>query len=211
MSSADDSRETENEDTVKVNIRFSSYHCSPGVSASTALREMGGDERPDRETGNLIWVFDSPETVQELLQKCVTSYKGEDYTLKWFDFLDSVIDDDNGDIDSFHSRYWKGHDDMDAYARIEEDWIGKHRLGDELAAFKEKLSQSDEMKDASDNEWRDAFILNRPRLLSKRPRREHEAKLSNAHDFIDDLALIYSGLEVYAGVRKYDTIEAHVK
>lgn len=211
MSSADDSRETENEDTVKVNIRFSSYHCSPGVSASTALREMGGDERPDRETGSLIWVFDSPETVQELLQKCVTSYKGEDYTLKWFEFLDSVIDDDNGDIDSFHSRYWKGHDDMDAYARIEEDWIGKHRLGDELAAFKEKLSQSDEMKDASDDEWRDAFILNRPLLLSKRPRSEHEAKLSNAHDFIDDLALIYSGLEVYAGVRKYDTIEAHVK
>lgn len=211
MSSADDSRETENEDTVKVNIRFSSYHCSPGVSASTALREMGGDERPDRETGSLIWVFDSPETVQELLQKCVTSYKGEDYTLKWFDFLDSVIDDDNGDIDSFHSRYWKGHDDMDAYARIEEDWIGKHRLGDELAAFKEKLSQSDEMKDASDDEWRDAFILNRPLLLSKRPRREREAKLSNTHDFIDDLALIYSGVEVYAGVRKYDTIEAHVK
>ena len=208
-----DDTTTENDDeTKKVGIRFSSYDCSPGVSASSAMRELGGEEKPDSDTGSLIWVFDAPETVQELLQKCITSYKGEDYALKWFDFLDSRIDDDKGDIDSFHSRYYGEDESMNAYARIEEEWITKNHLEDEFSKFKENgFPRKTEMGDATDDEWRDAFILNRPRLLRKRPKREANGQLAKTHDFIDDLALIYSGLEIYVGVRKYDTIEAHVK
>lgn len=201
-----------NDEAKRVSIRFSSYDCSPGVSASSAMRDLGGEEKPDSGTGSLIWVFDSPETVQELLQKCITSYKGEDYALKWFDFLDSRIDDDKGDIDSFHSRYYGDDESMNAYARIEEDWVTKNHLEDELAGFRESESSGrTEMGDATDDEWRDAFILNLPRILRKRPKREAKERLARTHDFIDDLALIYSGLEIYAGVRKYDMIEAHVR
>lgn len=203
---------TEQEKIPRLNIMFSVFPCS--ITAGEAFEQFGGKE-DHKDDGTRFWVFNSPETAQELLQSCITEYKGEEYALKWFDFLDSRIEDmDDGDgLDEFFSRYAKGNDDMDAYAMIEKEWVHSHNFEEALKKFRQgDMSKVPEMSDADDDEWCDAFILNLPATMDTLlPKREAEKTRRQVGDLIDDLALIHMGIGIYAGVRKYDMIEAYAE
>lgn len=205
-----DEGKTQDKGVPELKVMFSVFPCS--ITAGEAFDQFGGKE-DHKDDGTRFWVFDSPETPQELLQSCITEHKGEEYALEWFDFLDSRIDamDDGEGLDGFFSRYAKGKPGMDAYAMIEKEWVDSHDLGEALERFRHgDMSGIPEMSDADDDEWRDAFILNLPNTMDTLlPKRKTEELGGQIGDLIDDLALIHMGIGIYAGTRKYDMINAY--
>ena len=83
---------------------------------------------------------------------------------------------------------------------------------DEVSSFKNAVGKIDSMKGATEKEWSDAFVLNANNDMALGSRMHYDRNkemFDSWQELIDDLMLVYMGIQIYIGTRKYGTIEGY--
>jgi hypothetical protein len=185
------------------------------IEASEAFESFGGVEAYNDEYNHLTWRMDSLSTVEDLLSSAIRKYSNEEEAKKWLGFLDKKIDSTriapNG-IERFSFSYFNDDTEYDAYAKVEESWIESHQFSEYVDSFETSVCPLVSMKGATKKEWNDAFILNiqSPQALGERMRYSRNSGIVDEwHELIDDIMLIYMGIQIYVGIRKFGSVEAY--
>lgn len=181
-----------------IEVDATSYPSS--LTVSEVMENVGGEELYSADANRLVWVFDSPETIQEYLMAVLTKYLGEDRALSWMSNLDSTAITEKND---YTKVFIEANEKDDAYHDIERKWYNSHDIADKFEMF--KASQSDTMlKGSSEDEWLDAFILNLDNraALGRRWDNERGLELKDEWiDLIDDLMFFFVGVQAYYATR----------
>lgn len=208
-----------NENTVSeprpvISLKLDNYPTS--VPRSEVMATLGGVEEYSEEANKLAYVYNAPETVQELILEIAKKYTDEKTALDWFDRIDDTIASKKPSKNHI-AEYAMVSPFSDMYHRIEKEWLDKNNtsINDKLEILKNQFKSSYEnnaMKNAKEEDWNDALILNLNSRLMLGTRwdagREHEVEES-WHDLIDDLMLLYAAMPIYISLRAYDTAVAY--
>lgn len=194
-------------------MRLSTYQSQS--SPNEAFELFGGNEQYSEKNNHLVWSINSPESAQELLMNAIEKYKDKETALDWFQYLDKKINDNKispNNIERFSFTYYMDDSQYDIYSSIESSWIKSHNFVDEVSSFKNAVGKIDSMKGATEKEWNDAFVLNANNDMALGSRMHYDRNkemLDSWQELIDDLMLVYMGIQIYIGTRKYGTIEGY--
>ena len=194
-------------------MRLSTYQSQE--SPNEAFELFGGNEQYSEKNNHLVWSIDSPESARELLMNAIEKYKDKEAALDWFRYLDKKIDNNKispNNIERFSFTYYMDNPQYDIYSSIESSWIESHDFADEVSSFKNAVGKIDSMKGATEKEWNDAFVLNANNANALGSRMHYDRNkemLDSWQELIDDLMLVYMGIQIYIGTRKYGTIEGY--
>lgn len=202
------------DDEPLIGLRFGAFPSE--TTGSDVLVALGGEERYDDRVNRLVHVFDAPETVQDILMQVARKYLDEDYALAWFDRMDEVIAKDPPDAGRLDA-YALMPPFTDAYRRIESEYYARDKaeLDPKLALLKERFAKEPEgadMRNASDDDWTDALMLNldEPDMFGTRWDSGRDGKsAAEWQDTIDDLMLLYAATSVYVGIRAFGSVGAY--
>jgi hypothetical protein len=185
------------------------------VEPSEAFESFGGVESYNDEYNHLAWKMDSLSSAEDLLSSAIQKYSNEEEARKWLDFINDKIDSAqiplNG-IERFSFSYFNDDLNYDVYAKIEESWIENHQFSEHVNQFEKSVGKLTAMKGATRKEWNDAFILNMqsPQALGDRMHYSRNSNLIDEwNELIDDIMLIYMGIQIYVGIRKFGSVEAY--
>lgn len=198
-----------------ISLKLDNYPTS--VPRSEVMSALGGIEEYSEEANKLAYAYNAPETVQELILEIAKKYTDEKTALEWFDKIDDMIENKKPSKNHI-AEYALMPPFSDMYHRIEKDWLSKNNtsINDKLEILKNQFKSSsyenDAMKNASDDDWNDALILNLNSRLMLGTRweagRDKEVEES-WHDLIDDLMLLYAAMPIYISLRAYGTAVAY--
>lgn len=194
-------------------MRLSTYQSQS--SPNEVFELFGGNEQYSEKNNHLVWSINSPESAQELLMNAIEKYKDKEAALDWFQYLDKKINDNKispNNIERFSFTYYMDDSQYDIYSSIESSWIKSHNFVDEVSSFKNAVGKIDSMKGATEKEWNDAFVLNANNDMALGSRMHYDRNkemFDSWQELIDDLMLVYMGIQIYIGTRKYGTIEGY--